>query len=1567
MAELRDVLVRASDKTIGEAHVDNDCLEVVHRISYDESLKQLHAEGSDPDKGGESYSLDVPLDHVSGGDSRGELIATSSVIASSGNVSGALMRQSWSVDSGASARFSDGGSGVLRHSLSDAGGAGLAVDHDVDGFWVVPVRGATELWHYKSFVPFGPGGEAVSGAGANSDRESTKTLRFDDDYALLVKYSTDRESRYNDFYMQHPGGDWDANPGRSDYSVRLYWHNVVGPAGPAGGARPPFGEEDFTSSVRGKLDGAVSGVERTSGAGIKVSKNDGTSADVDVAPTRDQIASETGGFLADLDDQGNFTKYDSSGARSDGRLAVAGTPISVTGSFRTPVDSAAASVSFAAPYSANSVITRRLGALAGDDVSPYLVKSVVNGVGRVTFGRTGLASVSLTDVFLLTGATGSGLKEAVFVLQLRRAGGVQAQWTAPIASVSGTSSGFEVPITRTIGLLPVEAGDWLEVELRFSSNAVGGGLSYRLQGVYEGFDKAFAVNFFGSVVGAVASSTHTDAQIRQLADAEIVRAFGPHGLTWTRSPDAFGGVLKWAAANLDADTPAKRLAFRSALGLGDQEVGFLEDGSDLNALADSAFHPRLSKAALSHEPFPGPYLLFVEASSEGGTHDLRQWVWSLSQPGLSAHRELVSQASRPSSISSAWRVGHSFADLPALGASVSSVEVQALEDSPARWVANPVSVGMHETDGYLSGNVAAHGIGIIATNSAAFASAPGITQSGIRALADNQGKLMVQIQDSATEGWRAPSTFYWRASGSDERTEWESVPMSVLLDLAASNVFVSNQVLTQRQYSNLTGSVEAYFEYWDIEDRETVRVPGTLQPERLTLSKLRVPTSNGEISFPYSSPSQLRDGLQSLAGESRLDASAIKNIAASDTGADIVAKLQALAGAARLSASAIRDLPAPTAETAAQIVAKLEALQGANRLSAAAVKGLRSLVLESTADSAAKASLLDILGAAYSGTKLTDSGDIFGDGAIKTAAIGDDQITTPKLSDAVSDRLLPAATSADDGKVASVDASGDWHLVELASTEEGDPIGIQIATSSLLPTSTSPHRGDIPGITWTLNGDLEAGIYSDGGTGAENSLVLRAGPPPRTSMIGYVAELVVGSVVHDRGFMPFGPPSVIAGSSKAKVQLPLQTIVTSGVAKQVYVQQDNWDDGKTAISLHREGVNNNYPANSRIKIYEWWDTGASISDESVIDGRIARFARAGTADNLRRSQLAGIMDGDGTQAAADAMPDSEKLDYRFLKNQPDLILQGTKLPVEDRVPDNDVFNLEGDWEGYGPGLYRAVPTFLSAADRKSVSVRFNRSVQAHVYTWTSESVSDQWRIPEITISTSLAQGNPNQSIEAYLWSEHADGIDSIQLTFGTRGGNALWPNDGLSQTLEKSATTKTIGGRTAVRYLWETPTAAGTPGSLAPDNVDISVSSDHDLRAARAWSLDFPREEILDKVNETPGAVHREVVADIDRPIVYDSLGDAQDAMFGSPHVLATAAQNNRRTVRWLDSGRVREGVVKAEVPRGGSNGATTRRKPRRLHLAGRRLRQLRRHRQPGGVRQPNPKRTPIISSRASS
>ncbi len=87
-----------------------------------------------------------------------------------------------------------------------------------------------------------------------------------------------------------------------------------------------------------------------------------------------------------------------------------------------------------------------------------------------------------------------------------------------------------------------------------------------------------------------------------------------------------------------------------------------------------------------------------------------------------------------------------------------------------------------------------------------------------------------------------------------------------------------------------------------------------------------------------SSPTSIRDSLQTLTGSQRLLASAIQGLPAADTGATIKTKLEALSGDSRLDVSAIKDLPA--AETGTTIKTKLEGLSGNSRLDASAIQNL---------------------------------------------------------------------------------------------------------------------------------------------------------------------------------------------------------------------------------------------------------------------------------------------------------------------------------------------------------------------------------------------------------------------------------------------------------------------------------------------------------------------------------------------------------------------------------------------------------------------------------------------------
>lgn len=89
--------------------------------------------------------------------------------------------------------------------------------------------------------------------------------------------------------------------------------------------------------------------------------------------------------------------------------------------------------------------------------------------------------------------------------------------------------------------------------------------------------------------------------------------------------------------------------------------------------------------------------------------------------------------------------------------------------------------------------------------------------------------------------------------------------------------------------------------------------------DRLDASAIKnLPHNGNEIT-----PEQVRDKLASLAGDNRLDVSAVKNAASTDLsnvdGSTIVGKLEALTGENRLSASAIKDMPNPQSNTTIKV------------------------------------------------------------------------------------------------------------------------------------------------------------------------------------------------------------------------------------------------------------------------------------------------------------------------------------------------------------------------------------------------------------------------------------------------------------------------------------------------------------------------------------------------------------------------------------------------------------------------------------------------------------------------
>lgn len=90
------------------------------------------------------------------------------------------------------------------------------------------------------------------------------------------------------------------------------------------------------------------------------------------------------------------------------------------------------------------------------------------------------------------------------------------------------------------------------------------------------------------------------------------------------------------------------------------------------------------------------------------------------------------------------------------------------------------------------------------------------------------------------------------------------------------------------------------------------------------------------------SPEKTRDSLQTLTGDARLDSSAIKNLTASKTTAEIARDLEGLAVGSKLDyTKALDNLPnIPSPETGDTVKTKLESLIGNGRLDSSAIKNL---------------------------------------------------------------------------------------------------------------------------------------------------------------------------------------------------------------------------------------------------------------------------------------------------------------------------------------------------------------------------------------------------------------------------------------------------------------------------------------------------------------------------------------------------------------------------------------------------------------------------------------------------
>ena len=870
---LNETLVRDPNKTIAEAHVDPNVLPVPHDVVYDPDTKTLTVDGIRQEPGGQyrTYSDTVPLEHVPGGDSFGDLVATSSAVPASGGTRGAFIRLTFTIPADKAAAYTSV-AGALRHALFDSSGDALhPYGNDVDGFWVVPRRGATELRNLRVFVPLGPDTNDAS----SGNYETEKVLRFDNDaIALIIHYATIEGSRFNQFLFSHPlPTQWDLNLDRADYSIAIYEHNVVGPAGPAGqGSHPPFGLEQLTQATQTRIEQAFVRAENDpdTGSDLTLYPNRGDPTALNLTPSAERIYEKTGGGTKFLDEAGNFTQVNEFGAETHGKLQGIETQVAHVATYETASDAADVTLSFSTADAVDVPVESATGA----DVTGKITQSVVSGQVRWTIGATGLANLTWMKDYLLRSTAGTGTVDwAMVVTQYASNGTVKNKgvWTRERTFERPTTTESDFSMLIATGIVPVDVGDYFEVKNTADPSVTGGNMVYRRQAAGASLSNRVSIVLLESIAGAVTSQSHTDGQISRLADIEIARAHD--GLGFDQATNQFTGAPTVQSTQADVSTPEKVSAWQHALQVNAARSTTLPRGTDLNNYVQESSWFWTESTKPINSPLGGPFIFLVDTEvTQAGTYNLTQWLFSLNSPGLYATRHLVGQAAAPTSISEDWHTYHSIAQLPALPDDATSVKIGVVTRNPARYAPVPFVARIQPSaadddrpgaprDNSLYAPINAFGVNYVRTYISA--------GSG----EDLRNRLILSVRDTVIPRFTdafgnvlpipigSGVTFFYRPEGRAQAFERQTGEVSTGDD-GAGNIIFRSDVFAGGLIGTFQGNWEMYMQYTDRAiaadapnaAERTRYIHDTYQPSNATENSLDIPTKDGKLDIPDAVP-----------------------------------------------------------------------------------------------------------------------------------------------------------------------------------------------------------------------------------------------------------------------------------------------------------------------------------------------------------------------------------------------------------------------------------------------------------------------------------------------------------------------------------------------------------------------------------------------------------------------------------------------------------------------------------------------------------------------------------------
>ena len=156
----------------------------------------------------------------------------------------------------------------------------------------------------------------------------------------------------------------------------------------------------------------------------------------------------------------------------------------------------------------NTRVYHHLPSFTGAGISGVLTQSAVNSVGRVTVGQAGFVNLSFEDEITIhssTAGTSGNSGELVYVLKHYSSSDMPIRsWVGEHTIEDAISHAVTFPISMSIGLTPVESGDYFTLNYAFSSSRAGDNVVFSLPADNADLDERLEV-FFWPVTSVVST------------------------------------------------------------------------------------------------------------------------------------------------------------------------------------------------------------------------------------------------------------------------------------------------------------------------------------------------------------------------------------------------------------------------------------------------------------------------------------------------------------------------------------------------------------------------------------------------------------------------------------------------------------------------------------------------------------------------------------------------------------------------------------------------------------------------------------------------------------------------------------------------------------------------------------------------------------------------------------------------------------------------------------------------------------------------------------------------------